>query len=53
MVMEAVESLWASERRPDEVVLVDDGSKGEQTLKSLQNLERKALEKTTSSNNRP
>ena len=43
MLSEAVESLWMSERRPDEVVLVDDGSQDEETLKSIEDLEREAL----------
>ncbi len=42
MVREAVESVWASERLPDEVLLIDDGSHGEETLTSICVLENDA-----------
>ncbi|MFN3530983.1 MAG: glycosyltransferase family 2 protein [Candidatus Brocadia sp.] len=42
MVREAVESVWASERLPDEVLLIDDGSHGEETLTSIHVLEKDA-----------
>ncbi|MEP9410702.1 MAG: glycosyltransferase family 2 protein [Candidatus Brocadia sp.] len=45
MVREAVESVWASERLPDEVLLIDDGSHGEETLSSIHILEADALKK--------
>ncbi len=45
MIKEAVESVWASERLPDEVLIVDDGSYGEETLASISTLERLALER--------
>ena len=42
MLREAVESVWASEKRPDEVLIIDDGSHGEETLAILSELERSA-----------
>jgi glycosyltransferase involved in cell wall biosynthesis len=45
MLKEAVESVWASERQPDEVVLVDDGSYGEETLSNIRQIEQDALAK--------
>ncbi|HJX27561.1 MAG TPA: glycosyltransferase family A protein, partial [Thermoanaerobaculia bacterium] len=38
----AVESIWASERMPDEVLLVDDGSRDEQTRARISALEGEA-----------
>jgi len=43
MVTDAIESIWASERLPDEVLLIDDGSQGEETLTQLHDLETRAL----------
>jgi len=45
MIKSAVESVWASERQPDEVLIVDDGSHGEETLASIRALEKRASEK--------
>ena len=45
MVEEAVESVWASHRCPDEVLLIDDGSHGSETLNSITALERKASDR--------
>ncbi|GEM_PF-932722 len=45
MIKEAVESVWASERKPDEVLIVDDGSRGEETLLNIGELEKDASEK--------
>jgi glycosyltransferase involved in cell wall biosynthesis len=42
MIEEAIESVWASYLCPDEVLLIDDGSHGPETLKSITALERKA-----------
>ena len=42
MVAETVESVWASERMPDEVIVVDDGSRDEATRACLEGLEREA-----------
>jgi hypothetical protein len=41
-ITEAVESVWASERVPDEVLLVDDGSRDEQTRARISALEGEA-----------
>jgi glycosyltransferase involved in cell wall biosynthesis len=45
MVKEAVESVWKSDRQPDEVLLIDDGSHGEKTLSSIRELRGHASEK--------
>lgn len=45
MIKESVESVWASERQPDEVLLIDDGSYGEETLGRIKELEHYASEK--------
>jgi glycosyltransferase involved in cell wall biosynthesis len=42
LVEETVRSIWASERIPDELLLVDDGSTGEATRRSLEILEAEA-----------
>lgn len=42
MVRQAVESIWQSMRIPDEVILVDDGSDGRETMENLAMLEEKA-----------
>ena len=44
MVKEAVESVWASERLPDEVLLIDDGSHEDETVIHLHELEQRASE---------
>jgi glycosyltransferase involved in cell wall biosynthesis len=44
LVREAVESVWESRRRPDEVLVIDDGSDDAETLECLRGLERKASE---------
>ena len=45
MIREAVESVWASERQPDEVLLIDDGSHGEETIAKIRELEKDASER--------
>ncbi len=45
MVRESVESVWASARPPEEVLLIDDGSLGEETLETLRNLQADAAQK--------
>ncbi|MEO6092398.1 MAG: glycosyltransferase family A protein [Novosphingobium sp.] len=35
LVIETVESVWASERLPDEVLLIDDGSRGAETAEAI------------------
>lgn len=45
MVRETVESVWASERLPEEVLLVDDGSHDEETFVHIKKLERYASQK--------
>lgn len=42
MLAETVESVWASERMPDEVIVIDDGSRDEATRACLADLEREA-----------
>jgi len=42
LVQETVESVWASSRPPDELLLVDDGSEGDATRLAIQALERTA-----------
>jgi glycosyltransferase involved in cell wall biosynthesis len=42
LLKEAIDSVWASEHRPDEVLLINDGSKGEETLVTIQELEEQA-----------
>jgi glycosyltransferase involved in cell wall biosynthesis len=44
LVREAVESLWESRRRPDEVLVIDDGSDDVETLECLRALELRAGE---------
>lgn len=39
MISEAVRSVWDAERQPDEVLLVDDGSHGGETLENIRELE--------------
>ena len=45
MITEAVESVWVSTRVPDELLVIDDGSRDEQTLHALQHLEQAAAER--------
>jgi glycosyltransferase involved in cell wall biosynthesis len=45
MIKEATKSVWASERLPDEVLLVDDGSCGEETVAAIEELENEATER--------
>jgi hypothetical protein len=42
MIKEAVESVWASRRRPDEVLLIDDGSQDYETSAYIAELEKVA-----------
>jgi glycosyltransferase involved in cell wall biosynthesis len=42
LITQAVESVWSSDRVPDELVLVNDGSRGEETLEIIKELERAA-----------
>ncbi|MDR4499241.1 MAG: glycosyltransferase family 2 protein [Candidatus Scalindua sp.] len=44
MISEAVKSVWDSERKPDEVLLIDDGSQGSETLTEIRKLESYAAE---------
>jgi glycosyltransferase involved in cell wall biosynthesis len=39
MIREAVKSVWDAERQPNEVLLVDDGSHGDETLANIRELE--------------
>ncbi|KKO20680.1 MAG: glycosyltransferase family 2 protein [Candidatus Brocadia sp.] len=45
LIRETMESVWTSERQPDEVLLIDDGSYGDETLTHIQELQRHAAEK--------
>ena len=45
MLKETIESVWASERQPDEVLLIDDGSQGEETLRTIEELKEIASAK--------
>ena len=45
LVKETVESIWASERIPDELLLIDDGSQSGETLRSIEELEAAAVER--------
>jgi glycosyltransferase involved in cell wall biosynthesis len=42
LIEETVESVWSSDRVPEELLLIDDGSHGEETLQSIAKLERAA-----------
>lgn len=42
MIKEAVHSVWASDHLPDEVLLIDDGSQGEETSTNIRELEQYA-----------
>jgi hypothetical protein len=44
MVSQAVESVWAAGYHPNEVLLIDDGSHGEETLAHIRALEQKAAQ---------
>jgi len=44
-IREAVESVWASDRQPEEVLIIDDGSYGEATLASIRTLENDASQR--------
>jgi hypothetical protein len=44
MLGEAVRSVWEADYRPDEVLLVDDGSYGNVTLRIISELDRHAVE---------
>ena len=48
MISEAVRSVWDAKRQPDEVLLVDDGSHGGETLENI-----RILESYASKNNLP
>lgn len=45
MIKESIQSVWASERKPDEVILIDDGSQGQETISCIQELEADARAK--------
>ncbi|MBD2069386.1 glycosyltransferase [Leptolyngbya sp. FACHB-671] len=45
MLKEAIESIWKSERCPDEVLIIDDGSQGEETITTIRELEAIASSK--------
>ena len=42
MIQETVQSVWKSEHLPDEVWIIDDGSRGTDTLKCLDHLQNEA-----------
>ena len=44
LITETVESVWNSERLPDQLLLVDDGSDGAETVACLTALERASVE---------
>ncbi len=44
LIKEAVQSVWASERRPDELLLVDDGSHTDATRAGIQELDHHAMQ---------
>lgn len=43
LLKETVESVWASDYRPDEVLLINDGSTGEETLSIIKELEKQSV----------
>jgi hypothetical protein len=45
LLTETVESVWRSQRLPDELILVDDGSHGAETLAVIEDLEARARER--------
>jgi len=45
MLCETIDSIWRSERCPDEVILVDDGSHGEPTLSAILKVKKEAAER--------
>jgi glycosyltransferase involved in cell wall biosynthesis len=45
LLAETVESVWRSRRLPDELILVDDGSHGSETLAAIQELETQAKQR--------
>ena len=45
MIKESVGSVWASKQLPDEVILVDDGSHGNETLANINELEMDAAKR--------
>lgn len=45
LLIETLESVWCSIRSPDEVLLVDDGSYGKETLEAIEHLEFTAKQK--------
>jgi len=42
LLVETIHSVWSSDRAPDELILVDDGSHGEATLAAIRRLEEEA-----------
>jgi hypothetical protein len=42
MLRETIHSVWSSDRKPDELLIVDDGSYGEETLSVLEALKHEA-----------
>lgn len=45
MVQKTIESVWNATRSPDEIFLIDDGSHGDETLETINNLEITARQK--------
>jgi glycosyltransferase involved in cell wall biosynthesis len=44
MVIETLESVWSSTRSPDEVLLIDDGSHGKETIEAIKHIEFNAVQ---------
>ncbi len=46
MIQETMESVWNSTRSPEEILLIDDGSHGNETLETINSLEITAKQKS-------